>query len=100
MSYFKDKTNVIDQTKFRLNEIRKIENYFNSEINQIKLCNKKLSKYVTAFDYIDKILILLSATTGGVCIVSHATVVAAPVGIESAGFTIAFSLATGIMKNY
>ena len=80
-----DKINLADQTKFRLNEISKIENYFNSEINQRKLCSKKLSKYVTAFDYIDKILIVLSATTGGVCIVSHATVVGTPVGIASAG---------------
>ena len=45
-----DKTNLTDQLKFRLNEIRKIENYFNSEISQRKLCSKKLSKYVTAFD--------------------------------------------------
>ena len=49
------------------------------------------------FDYIDKILIVLSATTGGVCIVSHATIVGAPVGIASAGFTIVFSLATRII---
>ena len=95
-----DKTNLNDQTKFRLNEITKIENYFNSEINQRKLCSKKLSKYVTAFDYIDKILIVLSATTERVCILSHATVVGAPVEIASAGFTIVFSLATGIKKNY
>ena len=27
-----DETNLTDQTKFRLNEIRKIENYFNSEL--------------------------------------------------------------------
>ena len=87
-----------DQTKFRLNEISKIENHFDSEINQRKLCSKKLSKYVSAFDYIDKILIILNATTGGVCIISHATVVGAPVGIASAGFTIVFSLATGIIK--
>ena len=40
----------------------------------------------------------MSATTGGVCIVSHATVVGAPVGIASAGFTIVFSLTTGIIK--
>ena len=93
-----DKTNLTDQTKFRLNEITKIENYFNSEINQRKLCSKKLSKYVTAFDYLDKILIVLSATTGRVCIVSHATVVGAAVGIASDGFTIVFSLATGIIK--
>ena len=92
------KTNLTDRTKFRLNEISKIENYFHSEINQRKLCSKKLSKYVTAFGYIDKMLIVFSATTGGVCIVSHATIVSAPVGIASAGFTIIFSLATRIIK--
>ena len=93
-----DKTNLTDQTKFRLNEISKIENYFNSEINERKLCSKKLSKYVTAFDYLGKILIVLSATIGGVCIVSHATIVGTPVGKASAGSTIVFSLATGIIK--
>ena len=95
-----DKRNLTDQTKFILNEITKIENYFNSEINQRNSCSKILSKYVATFDYIDKILIVLSATTGGVCIVSHATIVGTPVGIASAGFTIVFSLATGIIKNY
>ena len=69
-----DKANLTDQTKFRLNEMSKIENYFNSEINQRKNASKKLSKYVSAFDYIDKIFIVLSATAGGVCIISHATV--------------------------
>ena len=85
-----DKTKLSDQTKFRLDEIKKIENYFNSEINQRKLCSKKLSKYVTNFDYIGKILIVLSATTGEVCIISHTTVVGGSVGIASAGFSIAF----------
>ena len=54
-----DRTNLTDQTKFRLNEISKIENYFYSEINQRKLCSEKLSKYLTTFDFIDKILIVL-----------------------------------------
>ena len=36
-----DKANLTDQAKYRLNEITKIENYFNSEINQIKLYSKK-----------------------------------------------------------
>ena len=31
-----DKTNLTDQAKFRLNEISKIKNDFNSEINQTK----------------------------------------------------------------
>ena len=50
-----DKTKLTDQIKFRLNEISKIENYFNSEISQRKSCSKKSSKYATVFDYIDKV---------------------------------------------
>ena len=69
--------------KIKLNEISKIENHFNQEINQRKICSKKLSKYVAAFDYIDKILIVLSATSGGVCIISSVSVVGAPVGIAA-----------------
>ena len=53
------KTNLSEQTKFQLSEITGIENYLHQEINQRKLYIKKLSKYVTAFDYIDKILIVL-----------------------------------------
>ena len=55
-------------------------------------------KYVSPFDYINKILIVLNGTTGGVCIISHATVVGAPLGIASAASTVVFSLATGIVK--
>ena len=51
-----NKTNLSEQTKFRLSEIIGIENYFHQEVNQRKLCSKKLCKYITAFDYIDKIL--------------------------------------------
>ena len=83
-----DKTKLSDTTKFRLGKIKKIETYFHEEINQRKLSSKKLSKCITTFNYIDKILNVLNATTGGVCIISHATVVGAPVGIASAGFTI------------
>ena len=74
-----NKTNLTDQTKIRLNKITEIEDCFHQEINQRKSCSKKLSKYVTAFDYIDKILIVLSATSSGVCIISSASVVGASV---------------------
>ena len=93
-----DKTKLSDQTKFRLYEIKKIENYFINEINQRKSYSKKLSKYVTEFDYIDKILIILSAITGGVSIFSFTSVIGAPVGIASASFTLIFSLTKGIIK--
>ena len=93
-----DRTSLAEQTKIRLDQITKVENYFYQEINQRKSCSKKLSKYVAAFDYIDKILIVLSATTGGVSICSFTSVVGAPVGIASASFTLIFSLTTGISK--
>ena len=93
-----NKINLSEQTKFRLSEIIGIENYFHQEINQRKSCSKKLSKYVTAFDYIDKILIVLSATSSGVCIISYASFVGAPVGIASASFTLSYSLTIGIIK--
>ena len=93
-----DKTNLTHHTKFRLNHISKIENYFDQEINQRKSCSKKLSKYVVAFDYIDKILIVLSKTSRGVCIISSVSVVGAPIGIAGPSFTLMFSLTTGIIK--
>ena len=94
-----DTKKLTEQTKFRLDEISKIENYFHEEINQRKTCSKKLSKYVAAFDYIDKVLIVLSATTGRVSICSFTSILGAPVGISSASFTLIFYLATGITKN-
>ena len=76
-----NKINLSEQTKFWLDEISKIENYFIEEINQRKSCNQNLKKYITAFDNIDKILVILSETTGGVSITSFASVIGAPVGI-------------------
>ena len=93
-----NKINLSEQTKFRLSQIIGIENYFHQAINQRKSCSKKLSKYVTDFDYIDKILIALSATSSGVCIISSASVVGASVGISSASFTLFFSLTAGVIK--
>ena len=93
-----DRANLTEQTKFRLDKISENENYFYEEINQRKSCNKKLSKYVTTFDYIDKVLIALSATSGGVSIILFTSVVGASVGITSASFTLIFSLTAGIVK--
>ena len=88
-----DRANLTNQTKLRLNEISKIENYFNQEIKETKLNSKKLSKYVAGFDYIDKMLIVLSATSIEVSIISLSllkyllTVIRTPVRIASASFT-------------
>ena len=40
--------------------------------------SKKLRKYIAAFDYIDKTLIVLSATNGGISIISFTSVIGVP----------------------
>ena len=100
LSYFKnewkqfieaiDKTNWTNQTNFWLGEISEIKNYFIEQINQGKSCSKQLSKYIAVFDYIDQALIVLSATSGGVSIISFTTIVGARVGIASASLTLFF----------
>ena len=79
-----DKTKLTDQTKFRLYEIKKIDNCFVNDINQQKAQSKKLNKYITIFDYIDKILIVLSATSSSISIISFTSTSSVPVGIVSA----------------
>ena len=93
-----DKIILSEQTKFRLSEIIGIENYFYQEINQRKSCSRELNKYATAFDYIDKILILLSATSGGVSIISFTSVVGTRIRIASASLTLIFSLTTEVVQ--
>ena len=50
--------------------------------------SQKLNKYVSAFDYFDKTLIVLSATSGGTSIISFSSVIRAPAGIASASLSL------------
>ena len=81
-----------------MNKISEIEDYFIAEIKERELMSKKLSKYISFFEYFDKSLIVLSVTSGGVSIASFATVVGAPIGIICASLSLAFSLCTGLVK--
>ena len=85
-----------DQTKFRLNEINKIKDYFEFEVKDRKAVTKKLSKYTAALDYTDK-RIVLSATSGGISIISFTSVIGIPAGVIGASLLV-FSLTTGIIK--
>ena len=84
---------------YRLNQIDKIKDYFNNEINERKDIIKKLNKYLVSFDYLYKIFIALSASLGTLSIVSHATVVGIPVGITGASLTLIFTISTGVNKS-
>ena len=58
-----------------------------------------MSRSLTIFDYVEDILIVLSATTSGVSIISFTNTIDDSVGIISSSFTSMFSLTTGIIKN-
>ena len=87
-----------DLTRFRLDELNKINDYFNLVIKERKENNKKLSKYVVLFGYADTNFITLSASFGTLSLVSHATIVGIPVGIAGSSLTVVFSLTTGMVK--
>ena len=74
-----------DLTKYRLDEINNIKEYFNIEIKDRKDIIKKISKYIVAFDYADKLFITLSASFGTLSIASYSTVVGIPAGIAGRG---------------
>ena len=61
-------TSNLNNQQFRLNKISEIEDYFIADIKERELMSKKLSKYISFFDYFDKSLIALSVTSGGVSI--------------------------------
>ena len=88
-------TSNLNNQQYRLNKTSKIEDYFIAEIKERELISKKLSRYISFFDYFDKSLIVLSITSAGVSIASFATVIGAPIEITSASLSLAFSLCTG-----
>ena len=49
-------TSSLNNRQFRLNKISEIEDYFIAEIKERELMSKKLSKYISFFDYFDKSL--------------------------------------------
>ena len=57
-----------------------------------------MSKYTTALDYTDKTLIVLSAASGGISIISFTKVIGIPAVVISASLTLVFSLTTEIIK--
>ena len=87
-----------DLTKYRLGDINNIKEYFNAEIKERKDIVKKISKYIVAFDYADKVFITLSAWFSTLSIASYATVVEIPVGIAGASLTLIFTVTTGVVK--
>ena len=62
--------------------------------------SKRLSKYIAAFDYFEKALIVLYATSCGIYVISFFSFTGMSVGIASASFSLVFSLTTEIINKY
>ena len=91
--------NLTKVDKYRLNEMNKIKEYFNKEVNERKDIINKLNKYIIDFDYLDKIFITLSASFGTLSIASHATVIGIPTGIAGASLILIFTISTSVNKS-
>ena len=91
-------TSNLNNQQFRLKKVSKIEDYYITEIKERELLSKKLSKYISFFDYFDKSLVVSSVTSGSISIASFATVIGMSVRITSASLSLAFLLCTRLVK--
>ena len=96
--YLNLSANTPNEQEFRLNKINEIRDYFIAEIRERELMSKRLSKYISSFDYFDKTLIVLSAATSSISMASFGTLIGAPVEMMSASFSLAFSVTAGFVK--
>ena len=69
--------NTSSKQQLKLNKINEIKDYFIAEIKERELMSKRLSKYITSFEYFDKSLIILYVATGSISIALFATVIGA-----------------------
>ena len=70
-------TNTSSKQQLKLNKINEIKDYFIAEIKERELMSKRLSKYITSFEYFDKSLIIFYVATGSISIALFATVIGA-----------------------
>ena len=88
--------NVEDQTNYRLNEISKIKDYFNKEIQHQQSLTNKLSKYLTILDYSNKILTVVLIVFSSTNIFAHVKGKKKLLGLITSVFSLLFSLSFGI----
>ena len=60
-----------DQSNYRLSEISQIKKYFSKEIQSQQSLTNKLSKYLTVFDYSNKILTVVLTFFSGINIFNY-----------------------------
>ena len=89
---FPETINLEDQSNYRLNEISKIRNYFNEEIQYQQSLTNKLSKYLTILDYSNKILTVVLTVFSSTNIFAHVKGTRKLLGLITSIFSLLFSL--------
>ena len=87
-----------EQTNYRLMEIGKIKDYFEQDIQCQQALTSKLSKYLTFFDYADKILTVFLTVFSGTNIFAHVRGRKQLLGLITSVFSLVFCLSSGIIK--
>ena len=87
-----------DQSNYRLIEIGKIKDYFNSEIQYKQSLTNKLSKYLTCFDYTEKILTVFLTVFSGTNIFAHVKGRKQLLGLITSVFSLILALSSRIIK--
>ena len=87
-----------EQTNYRLMEIDKIKDYLKQEIKYQQLLTGKLSKYLTGFDYADKISIVFLTVFSGTNIFAHVRGRKQLLGLITSVFSLLFCLSSGVVK--
>ena len=85
-----------DQINYRINEISKIKDYFNEEIQYQQFLTNRLSKYLTVFDYSYKILTVVLTDFSGTNIFSNVKNKQL-LGLITSVFSLSFFLSFGII---
>ena len=76
-----------------------MKTYFTKEIRGRELLSKTLNKYVEVFDYVVQTLLVLSAASIIVSIISFATALVVFIGTVNASVSLVVSYVNGFAKN-
>ena len=87
-----------EQTNYRLMEIGKIKDNFDQEIKNQQLLRRKLSKYLTGFDYADKILTIFLTVFSGTNISAPVKEEKQLLGLITSVFSLLFCLSSDVIK--
>ena len=79
-------------------EIGKIKDYLDQEIKYKQLLTSKLGKYLTSFDYADKILTVFLTVFSGTNIFTHVRGRKKLLGLITSVFSLSFCLSSGVVK--